>query len=119
MSISYDEINPTSYVARVSASGPFLLVLSSQYDPLWKAYLNGNEIPEHIMVNGYANAWYVDKAGPLSINISYQPQIVFYLALAVSVAAILVTIVYVYLRGPATKLVRTGFRHETQDLTTS
>lgn len=92
------KVNPTRYEVAVSgAEGPFVLVFSETFNPGWKAYVldaeqnpgalrlsallsrllgpKGAPLPDHLRVNGYANAWYVDRRGDFSIILAYQPQI--------------------------------------------
>jgi hypothetical protein len=75
--INYTVNDPTSITVRVShASSPFYLVFRETYDGNWIAYYNGSiELNgSHIAVNGFANAWYVDKKGSYTIELSFAPQ---------------------------------------------
>lgn len=104
--ITFQEVNPTKYQINVTnATAPFFLVFSESYDPRWKAYVNpqdGNtnwfeaffrsSVPDdmHFLVNGYANAWYIDPAEwgmggqEFSITLYFQPQSLFYLGCIIS-----------------------------------
>jgi len=68
---------------------PFLLVLNQSFDPNWAAYLEpaGGSQPfwwtwthpavlhtDHVPVNGYANAWLIDRPGTYRIVVEYWPQ---------------------------------------------
>lgn len=103
--ITFQKVNPTKYQVRVtSATQPFFLVFSESYYPQWKAYVNPqgrgtnwleaffqSSIPEdkHFLVNGYANAWYIDPSelrtgAEFNITLYYQPQSLFYLGWIIS-----------------------------------
>lgn len=71
-----------------NARRPFLLILNQGFDPNWAAYVEPansqpfwwtwthQSIPRryHTIVNGYANAWWVDTPGTHHIVIEYWPQ---------------------------------------------
>lgn len=59
-------------------------------------------IPEHISVNGYANAWYVDKPGDYTIQIEFIPQRIFMVCIVFSALALGITmllLVFFYVRN--------------------
>ncbi len=98
--ISFRQINPTRYAAHVeNATAPFFLILSDSFHSDWRAYIltrrdavagtfleqsallawvgrggARTEIAQHDMVNGFANAWYVDHAGSFDVEIEFLPQ---------------------------------------------
>lgn len=105
VAMSFTKVNPTRYEIKVTgASEPFFLVLSESYHSQWKAFVNSKggstnwmeafiqkSIPgdRHSVVNGYANAWYVDPAEmgvgeEFSVTLYYQPQSLLYLGWIVS-----------------------------------
>jgi hypothetical protein len=51
---------------------PFMVVLSTRYHPLWKATIDNSIVARHFPVNGYANAWIIDKEGSFTINLSFD-----------------------------------------------
>ena len=87
---------PTSVTVHVSnATTPFYLVFRETYDRYWAAYYtNGTMIPSkyHILVNGYANAWYVNKTGSYTIKLYYTIQTYAWITWALSIIALGVTI---------------------------
>jgi len=110
---SFEMVNPTEYRVKVAnATEPFLLVFSESYHDQWKAYVNSgggdvgwieafwrDTVPEgqHIMANGYANAWYIDPAElgveeEFSMTLYYKPQSLFYVGLVLSGVALVVCI---------------------------
>jgi len=109
--VSFEMVNPTKYRVKVAnATEPFLLVFSESYHDQWKAYVNSgggdvgwieafwrDTVPEgqHIMANGYANAWYIDPAElgveeEFSMTLYYKPQSLFYVGLVLSGVALVV-----------------------------
>jgi hypothetical protein len=72
--LTYEKLSPTSYVVNLNSQGPFFLVLSETYDPNWSAQTNGLDIQKHFVANGYANGWYVNQTGKLTITIEFPPQ---------------------------------------------
>jgi hypothetical protein len=101
--VSFRTIDPTTYQVEVSTSHPFLLVFSSPYDTQWKAFygtpyllqLFSPSIPEedHLMVNGYANGWYVNKIGNFTMTLYYTAQNLYYIGLVITVVFTILLIV--------------------------
>jgi hypothetical protein len=93
--VSFSAVNPTTYQVNVSTSHPFVLVFSAPYDPQWEAYygtpqsfqLFNQQVPEkdQLMVNGYANGWYISSTGNFTMTLYYTPQNLYYLGLSISV----------------------------------
>ncbi|MGD0996366.1 MAG: hypothetical protein ABR909_12690 [Candidatus Bathyarchaeia archaeon] len=92
--INAKELNPTEYTVQVNASSPFFLVLGQNYDSGWQASVNGKNMGQHLVVNGYANAWYINKTGTYTITLEYQPQNLFYAGIAISIIALIVCVMY-------------------------
>ena len=94
--ISFVENTPTKVTVHVSnAITPYYLVFRETYDPHWAAfYSNGTEVNprNHIAVNGFANAWYMNKTGNYTITLYYTLQTDAWIAWGVSFAALFVTI---------------------------
>jgi hypothetical protein len=72
--LTYQRLSSTSYTVSVNAQAPFFLVLSESYDPNWSARTNGLDIQQHFVANGYANGWYVNQVGKLTITIEFVAQ---------------------------------------------
>jgi len=79
------ETNPTEYTVFVNSTEPCFLVFAENYDRLWKATV-GNTDLDQFLVNSFANAYYVEATGNLSITLKYLPQA------AYSFGTILITI---------------------------
>jgi hypothetical protein len=93
--ITSQRINPTKYQVHVNTTQPFSLVLSESYHPLWRAYYGKTNWIEtffkkpigddnHFEVNGYANAWYIDKVGDYDITLYFKTQSMFYIGVVIS-----------------------------------
>ncbi len=94
--VSFIEKTPTSVTVKIlNATTPYYLVFRETYDPHWAAfYFNGTEVNprDHIAVNGFANAWYMNKTGNYTITLYYTLQTDVWIAWAVSFAALFVTV---------------------------
>ena len=94
--ISFVENTPTKVTVHVSnATTPYYLVFRETYDPHWAAfYSNGTEVNprDHIAVNGFANAWYMNKTGNYTVTLYYTLQTDAWIAWGISFAALFVTI---------------------------
>ena len=94
--IRFVENTPTKVTVHVSnAITPYYLVFRETYDLHWAAfYSNGTEVNprDHIAVNGFANAWYMDKTGNYTVTLYYTLQTDAWIAWGVSFAALFVTI---------------------------
>ena len=110
--ISYKEISPTLIKAKIhNTTTPYYLVFRETYDPHWAAfYSNGTEVNprDHIAVNGFANAWYMNKTGNYTITLYYTLQTDAWIAWGVSFAALFVTIGIGIYGWEETRKTRTG-----------
>lgn len=93
--INYEKINPAKYIVHVDAERPFILVLSSTYDSMWSAKLEGENSPlEHFQVNFYANGWHINKTGKLNITLENEPQSYLEIGTMVSAGATIMCLIY-------------------------
>ncbi|MEM0149020.1 MAG: hypothetical protein QW346_02030 [Candidatus Micrarchaeaceae archaeon] len=94
--VSFIQDTPTSITVHVTnATTPYYLVFRETYDPHWAAfYSNGTQVNprDHIAVNGFANAWYMNKTGNYTITLYYTLQTDAWIAWGVSFAAFFVTV---------------------------
>jgi len=94
--ITFVQNTPTRVTVHVhNATTPYYLVFRETYDPHWAAfYSNGTEINPsyHIAVNGFANAWYMNKTGSYTVTLYYTLQTDAWIAWAVSFIALGVTV---------------------------
>jgi len=96
ISISWEEIDATKYVAHVDAQSPFMLAFAEAYDPLWVARVNSKEyksLPLYSVINGF----WIEETGDLDIVIEYKPQRWFYYGAAISAASFLGVLGYMTL----------------------
>jgi hypothetical protein len=95
--ITFDKIDPTRYHVHVTnATHPYYLVFSESYHPKWRAYIGDREVAEenHLVANGYANAWYVDEIGDYDISLEYTSQRLLERTLVLSGIALIAGILY-------------------------
>ncbi len=94
--VGFVDNNPTQVTVHVrNATTPFYLIFRETYDPHWAAiYANGTRVPQrnHIAVNGFANAWYMNKTGNYTMTLYYTPQTEAWISWFVSFAALFVTV---------------------------
>lgn len=97
--IIWEKQDPTEYKLKITGNDkPFILVFSESYDSRWQAFVNDDRISDtnHFLVNGYANAWLVDKEGNYDMEISYSLQKKFdfswYVSAITLISGIVVTI---------------------------
>jgi hypothetical protein len=93
--VTYTRTDPITYQVAISTSHPFVLVFSAPYDRQWRAFygsplafqLFSPAISENdqLMMNGYANGWYVNRTGTFTMTLYYTPQNLYYLGLSISV----------------------------------
>ncbi len=80
------------YDTTADTDEPFWLVVGQSYGPEWAAAVEGGEILGHEIVSGFANGWYVapDGDGPVSVSVTWPPQRSVWVAIVVSILALLV-----------------------------
>ena len=95
--LTFRRLNPTKYEVQVKTSDPFFLAFLESYDTNWKAYINGIQLPgeDHFLINGYANAWYINKTGTYTITLEFWPQKIFTIGSAISITTLILCILYV------------------------
>jgi hypothetical protein len=71
--LTCQKLSETNFKLSITARKPFFLVFSEAFNPSWLVYVNGTLITP-IIVNSYANAYYIDAIGYLSINIIFAKQ---------------------------------------------
>lgn len=75
--IEFTKISPVNYGIKViNSKGKFLLVLNNAYHPGWIFLVNGEQIDsnKHIVANGYANGFLIDKTGSFNISLKFAPE---------------------------------------------
>jgi hypothetical protein len=80
-----EESSPWSARVKLETAGPCFLVLNQAFNAGWRAYLGSPDWTgvltgakqlnaEHVMVNGYANGWYIKQPGEYEVTLYYRPQ---------------------------------------------
>ncbi|TKJ32102.1 hypothetical protein CEE39_06260 [bacterium (candidate division B38) B3_B38] len=126
--LNFQRVNATKYKVNGKAARSFWLVFNESFDPGWRAYLSlkektssmkgapsqkpsstswkKKELRNHIMVNGYANGWYVDipslpsegkQESEFSIILQFRPQLLFTIGLIISGLTLLACVAYLIL----------------------
>lgn len=109
--VSYQIINPTQYLIRTNCSTPCITVLSQAYDPGWQLQDSASQhLFDHFMANGYANAWYIEKAGELNLILKYKYQDLVYQGIIISVVTTLLILVLPF-RGRVIAAIRKSLRN--------
>lgn len=76
VSVNFNEINPTKYVAKVSnATTSFILDFKQNFNHGWEIYINGKKSNDsHFTADIYDNGWLITQKGNYTIEIIYIPQ---------------------------------------------
>lgn len=99
--LQLDQVSPYLYRLRVDAKGPYTLVVSNTYHPLWRIMFDGREIwpsPAYYFVSAYD----IDKTGQYDLTLEFVGQKYQWLAFAVSgltIAALCVAAAFDLLRA--------------------
>jgi hypothetical protein len=100
--VSYELVTPCKYEAHIENSDePFLLIFSESYHPMWKAYIDGEEIspiPVYSLVNGF----YINKTGSFDVTIYFTGQT--YADIGLQISMITLILVVIILITPSRKL---------------
>jgi len=123
--LSFQRLSATKYKVEGRAARSFWLVFNESFDPGWRAHLSLKEKPpkvrgepsqklssdswqkkelhQHIVVNGYANGWYVDipslpapgkEEREFTIILEFRPQLLFTVGLVISGLTLVACITY-------------------------
>ena len=85
--IKWQQISPTEYHLTINSTGPYTLIFTQSFDPLWDIYIEQNMSRAksyHFIANGFSNGWLINMSGVQKIMIKYSLQPVFYASLLVS-----------------------------------
>ena len=94
--LNFRKIDPCTYRVSAKLVEPSLLVFSESYNPLWKAYVNGNEVSPlktYSLVNGFP----ISETGTLEITIRFKGQMYADLGLYLSFTSFLSATVFLLL----------------------
>jgi hypothetical protein len=96
-------ITPDAFTAEVQTNSPGLLVISEQYYPGWRAYVDGKETPIYA-VDGSLRGVFLNK-GKHMVRLEYKP-LSFSIGLVISILSLLAAmarLVYLYRQSLSTK----------------
>ncbi len=94
--VAVDDRTRTSYDLTVTgADDRFWLVLAQSHSDGWQASVNGEDIGGSELVDGFANGWQIepDASGTVSITLTWTPQRVIWVAIAVSAVVLVLCLV--------------------------
>jgi hypothetical protein len=91
--LNFTQITPTEYEIKITTDEPFWLIFSESFNPLWKAYINNEEI-EKVVAYSFMNGFYVDKTGNLVIQIHFTGQTYFSIGSLISISTVFSGIIY-------------------------
>lgn len=75
--IEIKKISPVNYETNVfNSKGKFILVFNNNYHQGWTALIDGKllDSSKHIVANGYANGFLIDKVGNFNISLRFSPE---------------------------------------------
>ncbi len=81
--------SPTGHSVRVDCDAPCVLLFNESFHNDWVASIDGRPVP-HFKVDDYANAYLIETPGSRLVEIRFEPQGWFSLAVVVSAATALV-----------------------------
>jgi hypothetical protein len=93
-SVTYQEVNPCKYVAHVNCTSPFLLVFSESYHPLWKAYVDNQEVSP-VIVDSLVNGFFINRTGNFDVTLYFTGQDTVNIGLIITFGGIILVIVLV------------------------
>lgn len=100
-SLEWEKVNPTLYHVKINKQDyqPEVLVFSELFDSGWA--INGQSLKldasKHILVNSYANGWWLDKPGKYEINLEFMPERIFNIGKIISGTAIILCLILLLL----------------------
>lgn len=78
------------------AFGPYVLSTGQGYDPRWRASIDGEDLGDPVVVDGYSVGWVVEDNAAHTVHVDFAPQRWANLALGVSLLTLLVCLVLLY-----------------------
>jgi hypothetical protein len=93
-SITYEEVNPCKYIAHVNCTRPFLLVFSESYHPMWKAYVDNQEISP-IIADLLVNGFFINRTGNFDVVLYFTGQDIANMGIIISGVGIILVIVVI------------------------
>jgi len=72
--LGYVRSSPSTLRVQLRSSSPFILVVGVPYSHLWIARIDSEPPLTHFIINGFANAWIVEKPGTYWVDIGYNSE---------------------------------------------
>lgn len=85
------DANPTRYVWQADLDAASYFVFLEAYDSNWELRVVSSQrelTPHHFLAEGFANGWYIDATGPMTLTLTYRAQTVVNASFAASGIAI-------------------------------
>jgi hypothetical protein len=97
-SVSVLEQGRVSMDVRVAGGEPTWLVLGQSWSDGWKASVNGRDLGEPVLVDGFANGWLVDPGdgGVVTVELRWTPQKLIWAGLGISILGALACFAIVF-----------------------
>jgi len=92
--LSYIKNNPCDYTVHIkNAKQPFMLVFSQSYHPMWRAYVDGQEV-EPVLYNSFLNGFPIDKTGDFDVRIHFKGQDYANIGIVISSVSFIAVLIY-------------------------
>jgi len=98
--ITFKKHNSSSWEVEIqNATTPYLLVFRQLFHPSWGIKVKGDEAleleGEHVLIDGFANGWYLDKLGNYTLVVEFQDEKVLLIGRTVSVISLFVFLTFI------------------------
>lgn len=91
---TFTQLSPTTYIIKIrEAKSPFFVTLQESFNKYWSLSIetSSNVIKvdksDHLLINGYANAWFINRSGDYNIMLEFGPENYFRTGGIISIAA--------------------------------
>lgn len=101
-------VNSGKYFAHVVTDKPFFLFFAESYHPMWRAYVDGQNILSQSTYGGF-NCFYLSKVGEYIVRIQFLGQLYVWYGSLVSLVTIILVSVYVSRKKVLMRLVSIRF----------
>lgn len=91
----FKEVSPSKWVVKVNSTGPYSLIFSNSYHPMWRAYVNGKEyksIPSYYFINSFQ----INETGDHEVIIEFIGQKIQYLTMLISGLMYTICVGYIF-----------------------
>jgi len=92
-SISWNKVDESRYAAHVKTDKPFFLIFSEAHHPLWRAFIDDQEISP-IVAYSVVNGFFINKTGEFDVTINFTGQTYADIGLKISAITLVATVIY-------------------------